>query len=103
MLPESQSNRKRIDVAFLPPGKLVAHAVKFAMMEPTQWDRELIRNPASHGPRLREPKMVGLARRATAYRAWLPADETQVMFVASATRLHGRDAACQFEAQRRTA
>jgi hypothetical protein len=42
MLPESQSNRKRIDVAFLPPGELVAHAVKFAMMKPTQRDRELI-------------------------------------------------------------
>ena len=103
MLPESQSNRKRIDVVFLPPGKLVAHAVKFAMMKPTQRNGELIRNTASHGARLRKPKMVGLARGATAYRAWLSADETQVMLVASAARLHGRDIACQFEALRRNA
>ena len=70
------------------------------MMEAAQRDRVLVRNPASHGPRLREPKMVSLAGRATTDGAWLFADEAQMIFVTTAARLHGSDTGCRYEPHR---
>jgi len=52
MLPEPQRDWKRIDVELLPPCGLITRAVKLAMMDPANWDGELVAHSVSKPTRL---------------------------------------------------
>ena len=97
LLPKPERDRHRIDVGLVPPRAFVTLAVKLAMMDAAQRNRELIRDPATHCSRLREPKMVGLAWPTATYSARLPCYEAKMMFVTTATRLHQGEAVDTFD------
>ena len=58
LLPKPQRNWKRIDVERLPPGDLVARAMKFAVMDPANRNDEFVAHSASHCPRLRKREVM---------------------------------------------
>jgi hypothetical protein len=60
MLPISESNGYRIDIELSPPCAFVTLAMKLTMMQATQRDGELVRNPAAECSRLRIANMVSL-------------------------------------------
>jgi hypothetical protein len=54
LLPEPERDWKRINVDLAPPRGLVALAVKFAVVDPTNRDGELIADSVSKSTRLHE-------------------------------------------------
>jgi SH3-like domain-containing protein len=53
--------------------------VQFAVMDPADWRREFIADPAGERAWLREPNVMRLGRRAAAHDAWLRGDEFAVL------------------------
>jgi hypothetical protein len=49
--------------------------MQFAVMDPADWHREFIADPAGERAWLREPNVMRLGRRATAHDAWLGCDK----------------------------
>jgi hypothetical protein len=84
IVPELPGSLGRIDGGILPPGGFIAYAVHQAMMDATEWDRELIACLATQGPRLQEPKMMRVGRFATTEEAELLGDIAKVRLVAIA-------------------
>jgi hypothetical protein len=63
------------------------------MMRATEWDRELIANPAAERAGLHEPEVVGIRGLAAAHETCLLGDVAQMLPVAIATRRrHRKDA-----------
>ena len=58
MLPEPQRDWKRIDVELLPPCGLITRAVKLAMMDPANWDGELVAHSVSKPTRLSKREVM---------------------------------------------
>src|SRR5262249_26452005 len=59
-------------------------------MDATQWDCELVTDPAAQRRGLDKPKVVGIRRRPAAHQAWLPGDELSVLLIAQANRFAQR-------------
>ena len=58
LLPETERNWKGIDVELSPPCSLITRAMKFAVMDPTDRNDELVAHSASQGTRLYKGQMV---------------------------------------------
>jgi hypothetical protein len=58
VLPKLERDRKRIDVQAPPPCDLVTRAMKFAVMDPADWNHELVAYSASECTRLGEGEVV---------------------------------------------
>ena len=86
MLPKPERHGKRIDVELFPPCSLVTRAMKFAVMDPTDRNGELVAYSASHGTRLCEGQVVRIRWHAAAHKARLPQNEFPMIFVAQANR-----------------
>ena len=84
LMPEFEGERNRINFVCLPPSRLVAPAVEFAVMGATEGNGEFVTDPAAEGARLGEAQMVRVRRRAPAHQAGLPRDEFAVLLVAQA-------------------
>jgi hypothetical protein len=61
--------------------------VKITVMDATQWDCELVTDPAPQRIRLDEPKVMRIRRCPAAHQAWLAGDELSVLLIAQATVL----------------
>jgi hypothetical protein len=84
LAPKFERNRHRINVESSPPFPFIALAVKLAMVDTAQRHRELIRYPAAERSRLRQSKMMRLARLPSTHGAWLTGYETTMISVANA-------------------
>ena len=84
MLPKPERNRHGVYVGLVPPGALVTLPVKLAMVDAAQRHCELIRHPTAERARLREAKMVSLARLPPTHGARLNGNEAKMFFVTSA-------------------
>jgi hypothetical protein len=82
LMPELERHRDRINFVGLPPSRLVAHTVEFAVVEATERNGELIADPATEGARLSKAQMVRIGRRTTAHEARLACDKLAVLLVA---------------------
>jgi hypothetical protein len=60
LAPELSADCSWIDFDRFPPSLLIAPAVQLAVMQVAQRNRELVTDLAAQGPRLSEPKMVGI-------------------------------------------
>src|SRR5262245_36839253 len=60
-VPKHASDLDRIKAKLRPPTYLVACPVKFAMVKPTEWDRELVTDLATEGWELRKAQMMRVA------------------------------------------
>jgi hypothetical protein len=63
---------QRLDIELLPPCEFISALVKLTMMKPAERHGELVTHLATEGALLRELKMVGIRRAATAGEAGLP-------------------------------
>jgi hypothetical protein len=97
VLPKSECYRHGIDADLGPPCGFAAHAVKLAMMNAAQRHCELIRYLEAECARLCEPQMVGIAGLPATHGARLSANESKVVLVAAAARLHQGDAVDTFD------
>jgi len=79
-------NRDRVDAGGLPPLDLVAMPVNGPMVGAAEGNGEFIADPASHGSRLHESQVMGIARLPPAQQAWLRPHELQMGAIAIATR-----------------
>ena len=70
-----------IHLETLPPCAFIADPMKFAMMRPAQRYSEFIADPAAQRAGLREPNMMGVARRTSANQTRLGFHEFQVLFI----------------------
>src|SRR5262249_54295275 len=86
VLPEPERDWKRINVDLVPPRRLVTLAMKFAVVDPTNWDGELIADSVSEGTRLHKRQMMRIRWRPAAYKARLPGHELPVLLIAQANR-----------------
>ena len=86
MLPEPERDWKRINVEPPPPCGLVARAMKLAVMNPADRDRELVTHSASKRARLCKREVMRIRRHAAAHKAWLPQHEFPVVLIAQANR-----------------
>ena len=64
--------------------------MQFAMMQPADWDSELVAYPASQCTRLRKGEVVWIRGHPAAYKAWLPQNELPVFFIAQPKRFAQR-------------
>src|SRR4030088_2221436 len=87
-LPKSERYRRGINVDLGPPCSLIALAVKLTMMDAAQRYCKFIRYLEADRARLREPKMMCVARLPATHRARLGRNEAKVALVATAARLH---------------
>ena len=60
--------------------------MQLAMMQPADWDRELVAYSASQCTRLRKSEVMRIRRHAAAHKARLPQNELAVVFIAQANR-----------------
>jgi hypothetical protein len=91
VLPEPERDWKRIDVELSPPRDLVTKAMKFAVMNPTNGDGELVTDSVSERAGLRKPEVMRIRRRSAAYEARLPGHELPVLLIAQANRFAQRN------------
>jgi hypothetical protein len=84
MLPESERDWDRIDVELLPPSGLITRPMKLAVMDPANWDRELVADSVSKGARLRKREVVRIRGHSAANKARLPSHELPVLLIAQA-------------------
>jgi hypothetical protein len=87
MLPKPKRNRHRVDINPTPPYALVALPMKLTMMQATQRDRKLVRNPAAECTRLSIANVVSLAGLASANRTGLKRNESEMIFIARPAQL----------------
>jgi hypothetical protein len=85
-LPEPQRDWKWINVEFLPPRSLIARAMKLAMVDPANWDGELVTHSVSKSTRLGKPEVMRIRRQAATHQTRLPQHELPVVFIAQADR-----------------
>src|SRR5207244_6656810 len=85
VFPTLTSHLKRIDAGRLPPGPLVASAMRCAVMGTAERYREFIARLAAERTRLHEAQVVSVRRLAGAEQAWLAGDVPQMLLVAVAT------------------
>ena len=88
--PEPERDWKRIDVDLVPPGDLVTTAMQLAVMNPTNWDGELVADSVSKCAQLGKREVMRVRRRSTAHKAWLPRHELPVFLIAQANRFTQR-------------
>ena len=82
LLPELQRDWNRIDIEAAPPCGFVTTAMKLAVMDPADWDRELVAHAASKRARLCKCEVMRIRRHAAAHKAWLPEHESAVILIA---------------------
>jgi hypothetical protein len=82
VLPQPLGNRDRVDAGGLPPCRLVAVAVKGAVVGAAERHGELVADPAPQGPRLHEPQMMRVRRAPSADKAGLCSNELELRTVA---------------------
>jgi hypothetical protein len=87
VLPEPERDWKRIDVELPPPCGLVTGAMKLAVMDPADRDRELVTHSVSQRTRLRKREVVRIGRHAAAHKARLPQHEFPVVLITQPNRL----------------
>ena len=56
--------------------------MKLAVMDPADWDRELVAHAASKRAGLCKREVMGIRRHAAAHKAWLPQHEFPVVLIA---------------------
>ena len=82
LMPEPESERNRINFVGLPPSRLVALAVEFAVVEATERNGKFVADPAAEGARLGKAQMVRIGRHTTAHKARLACYKLSVLLVA---------------------
>ena len=60
--------------------------MQLAVMEPADWDDELVAHSASEGPRLGKREVMRVRRHTAADEAGLPQHESAVVLIAQANR-----------------
>ena len=60
--------------------------MQLPVMEPADWDDELVAHSASEGTRLRKREVMRVRRHTAAYEAGLPQHESSVVFIAQPNR-----------------
>jgi hypothetical protein len=93
VLPQPLSNHHRVEVGGLPPRRLVATAVKGAMVGAAQRHRELVADPTAQGAWLHESEVVGVTRLPPTKEAGLRRQELQMGAIAVAARFAQREGA----------
>jgi len=86
VLPEPERDWKRINVDLGPPRGLITLAMKLAVVDPTNWDGELVTDSVSKCTRLGKCEMMRIRWRPAAYKARLPRDELPMLLIAQANR-----------------
>jgi len=81
LLPEPECDWKRINVELSPPCGLVTCAVQLAVMNPADWNGELITHAPSECARLRKGEVVRIRGHATADETGLSQYELEMVFV----------------------
>ena len=76
----------RINPGIPPPCDFIAAAVNFAMVSPTQWDRDLIAHLAPERRALRGPQVMGVRRLSPANQTRLRGNRFDVIAVTKPAR-----------------
>ena len=84
VLPEPQRNWERIDVELLPPCDLITRAMKLAVMDSANRDRELVAHSVSKRTGLRKREVMRIRRYAATHKTRLPQYELPVVLIAQA-------------------
>src|SRR5438132_8419507 len=79
VLPEPERDWKRIDVELLPPCGLITRAMKFAVMDPTNRDGELVAHSVAKRTRLGKREVMGIRRHAAAHKTRLSQHELSML------------------------
>jgi hypothetical protein len=79
--PQRCGNAQGIDSMGLPPGALIAAAVEFTMVQPTEGNGEAVANFPTHRPLLRKLDMMGIRRGSTAEETRLRSHKFQVLAI----------------------
>ena len=82
LLPELQRGGNRVDIEAAPPCGFVTRAMKLAVVDPADRDRELVADSASKRARLCKREVMRIRRHAAAHKAWLPQHESPVILIA---------------------
>ena len=82
MLPEPERHWKRINVELLPPCGLITRAMKLAVMDPANGNRELIAHSVSKRTRLGKREVMRIRRHAAADKTRLPQHELPMVLIA---------------------
>src|SRR6516162_5492048 len=91
-LPKGCSNGERIDSLLVPPGAFIAAPVELAMVQPANWNAELVANLASHRALLGKLEVMGIRWAPSADETGLRGDEPEMVAIAFAYRLaDGKD------------
>ncbi len=86
-IPELGGDLDRIEAQFFPPERLAARAVKLAVMQAAERDREFVADLATERADLSEAEVVRVARLPPVNEAGPRSDELDVALVAVAARL----------------
>jgi hypothetical protein len=84
--PQSTGGDSRINADLLPPRRLVATTMDFAMMAAAEQYGEFVANLSAKGPLLRKAYMMRIGRRATANQTGLFRDEPHMFAIANSAR-----------------
>ena len=84
--PQCTGGDGRINADLLPPRRLVATAMDFAMMAAAERYGEFVANLSAKGPLLRKAQMMRIRGRATANQTWLFGDEPHMFAIANSAR-----------------
>jgi len=82
LMPELEGERNRINFVCVPPSRLVAPAVEFAVMGATEGNGEFVTDPTAEGARLGKAQMMRVRRRTTAHKTRFACDKPSVLLVA---------------------
>jgi len=82
VLPELESDWKRIDVEVLPPCGLITRAMKLAMMDPANRDGEFVAHSIPKPTRLGKREVMRIRRYAAAHKTGLPQHKFPVVLIA---------------------
>ena len=81
--PQCTGGDSRINADLLPPRRLVATAMDFAMMAAAERYGEFVANLSAKGPLLRKAQMMGIRGRTTANQTWLFGDEPYMLAISN--------------------
>jgi hypothetical protein len=84
--PERSSGSSRIDTDLMPPCRLIAIAMRFAMMATAERHGEFVAHLSAKRSVLRKAQMMGVGGRATADQTWLFGNELDVLAIANSAR-----------------
>jgi hypothetical protein len=86
VLPEPESDWKRINMDLAPPRGLVPVAMKLAVVESTNRNGKLVAHSVSKCTSLCKRKVMRIRRGPAAYKACLPGHKLPVLLIAKANR-----------------